>query len=201
MYMHHSPLSRILRGSKILIALGLVVAVLAAGATFLFPLEYRADASVLIISKSRYGVDPYTVVKSAERVGENIVQIIGTDDFYDKVKVQEGYSVNWNAFDSLDAREKRKAWQKHLQGSVVYGTGVLNISAFSTDPKQAIALAGAAADTLVSKGWQYVGGDVTLQVVNHPVVTKWPVRPNLVTNAILGLFIGMLLGALIVSRK
>jgi len=88
MRMHHSPLTRMLQGSKILLALGFVTAVLAAGATFLFPLEYRADASVLIISKSRYGVDPYTVVKSAERVGENIAQIISTDDFYDKVKVQ-----------------------------------------------------------------------------------------------------------------
>ncbi|PIR75238.1 MAG: hypothetical protein CO030_01640 [Candidatus Magasanikbacteria bacterium CG_4_9_14_0_2_um_filter_42_11] len=199
--MHHSPLSRILQGSKILLALGFVTAVLAAGATFLFPLEYRADASVLIISKSRYGVDPYTVVKSAERVGENIAQIIGTDDFYDKVKVQEGYSVDWNVFDSLDSREKRKEWNKHVQGAVVYGTGVLNISAYSTEPKQAMALAGAASDTLVSKGWQYIGGDVTLQVVNHPVVTTWPVRPNFFTNAVLGFVVGLLLGSLIVVRK
>ncbi|EKD67273.1 MAG: hypothetical protein ACD_48C00502G0004 [uncultured bacterium] len=199
--MHHSPLTRILQGSKILLALGLVTAVLAAGATFLFPLEYRADASVLIISKSRYGVDPYTVVKSSERVGENIVQIIGTDDFYDKVKVQEGYTVDWNVFDNLDARNKRKEWQKHVQGSVVYGTGVLNVSAYSPDPTQAMQLAGAASDTLVSKGWQYVGGDVTLQVVNHPVVSKWPVRPNLVVNAFLGFLVGVLMGALIVVRK
>ena len=199
--MHHSPLTRILQGSKILLALGLVTSVLAAGATFLFPLEYRADASVLIISKSRYGVDPYTVVKSSERVGENIVQIIGTDDFYDKVKVQEGYTVDWNVFDNLDARNKRKEWQKHVQGSVVYGTGVLNVSAYSPDPTQAMQLAGAASDTLVSKGWQYVGGDVTLQVVNHPVVSKWPVRPNLVVNAFLGFLVGVLMGALIVVRK
>ena len=88
-----------------------------------------------------------------------------------------------------------------MQGSVVYGTGVLNISAYSTDPKQAMALAGASSDTLVSKGWQYVGGDVTLQVVNHPVVTKWPVRPNLFINAVLGFVVGLLLGALVVTRK
>ena len=88
-----------------------------------------------------------------------------------------------------------------MQGSVVYGTGVLNVSAYSPDPTQAMQLAGAASDTLVSKGWQYVGGDVTLQVVNHPVVSKWPVRPNLVVNAFLGFLVGVLMGALIVVRK
>ncbi|PIR76661.1 MAG: hypothetical protein COU32_00915 [Candidatus Magasanikbacteria bacterium CG10_big_fil_rev_8_21_14_0_10_42_10] len=199
--MFHSPLSRILQGSKILVALGLVTAILAAGVTLLFPLEYRADAGVLIISQSRYGVDPYTVVKSAERIADNIVQVMGTDDFYEKVKQQDGYTINWNVFDTLDARKKRNAWQKGVQGSVVYGTGVLNISAYSTDPEQAKDLAGAAADTLVSKGWQYVGGDVTLQVVNHPVVTKWPVRPNIFTNAVLGFAVGVLLGALVVTRR
>ena len=199
--MFHSPLSRILQGSKILVALGLVTAILAAGVTLLFPLEYRADAGVLIISQSRYGVDPYTVVKSAERIADNIVQVMGTDDFYEKVKQQDGYTINWNVFDTLDARKKRNAWQKGVQGSVVYGTGVLNISAYSTDPEQAKDLAGAAADTLESKGWQYVGGDVTLQVVNHPVVTKWPVRPNIFTNAVLGFAVGVLLGALVVTRR
>ena len=64
-----------------------------------------------------------------------------------------------------------------------------------------MALAGAASDTLVSKGWQYIGGDVTLQVVNHPVVTTWPVRPNFFTNAVLGFVVGLLLGSLIVVRK
>lgn len=199
--MHHSPFTQLVRGSKILIALGLVAALLAAGATFLFPLEYRADASVLIISQSRYGVDPYTVVKSAERVGENLAQVMGTDDFYQKVKDQEGYTIDWSKFDSLDGRKKRKAWQKQLQASVVFGTGVLNISAYNTDPAKAQALAGAAADALVAKGWQYVGGDVTMQVVNRPVVTNWPVRPNIVMNALLGFVIGVLIGGLIVTRK
>ncbi len=184
-----------------IIGLGLIVAVLAGALSLLFPLEYRADAGVLIVSKSRYGVDPYTVVKSAERVGENLVQVMKTDDFYEKVKIQEGYGVDWRAFESLTERKKRKYWQKQLQGSVVFGTGVLNISAYHTDAQGARELAGAAADALVSRGWQYVGGDVTMQVVNSPVATDWPVRPNIIINAILGFFIGGLLGAFVVSRR
>ena len=199
--MHHSPFSRIRNGFKVVIAVGLITSVLAAGATFLFPLQYRADAGILIISQSRYGVDPYTVAKSAERIGENLVQVMKTDDFYQKVHETEGYHVQWQVFDELTARKKRKAWQNDVQGAMVYGTGVLNISAYSTDATQAAALAGATADAMGSKGWQYVGGDVTLQVVNQPVVTDWPVRPNIAFNALLGAFLGVLGSAFFVSRK
>ena len=181
--------------------IGLLVSALAVIVTFLFPLQYRADAQVLIISKSRYGVDPYTIVKSAERVGENIAQVMRTNDFYNKVKSQEGYYVDWTYFEKHNERQKRKLWQKTLNGSVVFGTGVLNVNAYHTDPRQARQLAGAAADTLVSKGWQYVGGDVTMSIVNEPVVTRLPVRPNLLVNAIVGFLVGVLLMGFAVVRR
>ncbi len=199
--MHHSPLTRIQKGWKMIFGLGMIVAVLSGALSLLLPLEYRADAGVLIVSKSRYGVDPYTVVKSAERVGENLVQVMQTDDFYEKVKAQEGYSINWRPFEALPERKERKKWQKSVQGSVVFGTGVLNISAYNTNPRVAQDMAGAAADALVAKGWQYVGGDITMQVVNSPVATDWPVRPNIILNAVLGLMLGGLLGAFVVTRS
>jgi len=80
-----SSLALLTKRWKLIVAVGLIFSVASLGVTMLFPLEYRADAEVFIISKSRYGVDPYTVVKSAERVGENIAQVMKTDDFLAKV--------------------------------------------------------------------------------------------------------------------
>lgn len=197
--MRHSILLNFIRGWKMIVGLGIVVSVFSVAFSFLFPLEYRADAGVLIVSKSRYGVDPYTVVKSAERVGENLAQVMRTDNFYEKVKAQEGYDIDWKSFESfLSERKKRKQWQRQVQGSVVFGTGVLNITAYDTNSQVAKQLAGATANALVSKGWQYVGGDVTLQIVNSPVVSDWPARPNIILNALLGFIVGGLLGAFIV---
>jgi len=62
-------------------------------------------------------------------------------------------------------------------------------------------LAAASADALVARGWEYVGGDVTMKVVNNPIATRWPVRPNLVLNALLGFVVGTLLMGLLVVRK
>lgn len=185
---------------RFMVLLGLLVSVIAGGLTFLWPLQYRADAQVLIISKSRYGVDPYTVVKSAERVGENLVEIMKTDDFLVKVRATPGFNLDWSAFDTLNERQKRKAWPKMINGSVVYGTGVLNVSSYHQNPDTAKQLAGAVAQTLADKAWEYVGGDVILKVVNTPVATRFPVKPNPFMNAALGFVAGALLAALIIAR-
>lgn len=199
--MFHSPLHTLLRRWKIILLSAILVGVVSGLLTLVFPLQYRADAQVLIISQSRYGVDPYTTIKSAERIGENIIQIMRTNDFYRKVREQVGHNIDWKKFDALGERDRRKLWGKTIAPSVVYGTGVLNISAYHNDPKQAENLAGAAVDALSAKGWEYVGGDVTIKVVNEPIVSKWPVRPNIALNALLGFIVGILLSSLFIVRK
>lgn len=180
---------------------GIVLALLAALGTLLLPRSYRADAQILIISQSRYGVDPYTVVKSAERVGENIAAIMKTPDFYGKTKEQADYRVDWQYFEMLQERKKRALWEKSVVGSVVFGTGVLNVSAYHPNASQAEQLAGAAAATLVRRGSEYVGSDVAMRVVSNPVATRFPVRPNIFFNAIIGGFIGVMLAAFVVVRR
>lgn len=201
MFLDNSPFTILGKRYKFIIFIGLIIGIVSLLISLLFPLEYRADAQALIISKSRYGVDPYTVVKSAERVGENLVQVVGTSDFYNKVMLQAGYNIDRTKFDNVSERERRKLWQKTVQSSVVYGTGVVNVSAYSTDASQAKQLAGATVDALASKGWEYVGGDVTIKVVNQPVVTRFPARPNLVLNLIVGLFVGVVLSSILVIKK
>ncbi|MBU2542481.1 hypothetical protein KJ785_02905 [Patescibacteria group bacterium] len=190
MFLEHSPIKLLKKRWKIMVFAGLLVSVLTLVVLMLFPLKYRADAQVLIISKSRYGVDPYTVVKSAERVGENISQIVKTNDFYEKVMSQPGYNLDKSSFDRLPEKKKRKFWQKTVNTSVVYGTGVLNVNVYHKDKEQAKLLASAVANTLVTKGWEYVGGDVAMKVVNDAVVSNYPVKPNLILNAILGFLVG-----------
>lgn len=200
--MFDHPARTLKKRAKIISIVGVVVGVLAMLASFMMPLEYRADAQVLIISQTRYGVDPYTVVRSAERVGENIAQVMETQDFYQKVVAQKRFGLDTSRFEHVPERTQRKRWAKALDGSVVFGTGVLNVSAYHKDPAQAEAFANAAAAALVEKGWEYVGGDVTMKIVNDAVVTRWPARPNVLLNTILGLIVGMvLMSALVLARK
>ncbi len=201
--MRHHPIYQIKKQWKFIFLLSLICGLLGGLASLLMPLEYRSDAQVLIISKTRFGVDPYTVVKSAERVGDNVVKVMGTSDFYEKVFSLEEYALDNSKFEGkkITERVKRKRWKKALEPSMEYGTGVLNISTFNTNSNEATKLAAASARALELHGWEYVGGDVTFKVVNDPITTKWPARPNLLLNALIGFLTGGLLITLFISWK
>ncbi len=197
--MSHS-LKAVFKRKRAIILLGVLCAFLSFALTLLFPLKHRADAQILIITKSRFGVDPYTIVKSAERVGENLARVINTTDFYTKVRSYD-YGIDWSVYDSAKTEKKRrKLWQKNVSTGVVYGTGILSVSTFDQDPAQALTLAASVSDTLVRRGWEYVGGDVSMKIVNDPVVTQFPVKPNPLTNGIAGLVFGLLLGSVLAVR-
>jgi hypothetical protein len=167
-----------------------ICGVLAAGVSLFTPWEYRADADVLIVSRSRYGVDPYTVAKSAERIGENIAQVVTTDDFFGKVMSEPNYSVDRSRFENISERVKRRRWGKAVDASVVYGTGVLHFSAYAKTPESAAQLAGASAAALTRYAPEYVGGDVTFKLLNSPVSTRFPARPRILFAFVLGAFFG-----------
>ena len=196
-----SVATTLVRRGKIIFGVGVLFALIGLGISFAFPLEYRADAGVLIVPKTRFGVDPYTVVKSAERVGDNLAAVMKTDDFRAKVKSLEGTNLDWGKFETLTPREKRRTWPQMVNASVVYGTGVLRVSAYNTNEIQAAAFAAAAAQTLATKGFEYVGGDMSIRVVDNPVVTPWPVRPNIPVNMVLGFVVGVLVMSVIVVRN
>ena len=198
---HHDPIDVLKKRSKIIVATGLLFAIAAALVSFAFPLQYRADAQVFIISQSRFGVDPYTVVRSAERIGENITQIMKTNDFYQKVTTQSTFGLDTSYFEGVPEREKRERWNKTIESSVVFGTGVLNISAYHENPEQAKAYAAASVQALVDRGWEYIGKEVTIKIINAPVVTKWPARPNIIVNTLLGFMLGIFVMSVNVLRK
>lgn len=195
------PIAVLSRQWKTCFLWGILSALIVSSISLLLPLEYRADAAVYIISKSRYGVDPYTVVKSAEQVGQNITQVMKTQDFFDKVMTLVPATFDKSQFQNVTDRVRTKRWQKTVDGSVVFGTGVLNVSAYHRDPAQANILASALVDTLVQKGYEYVGGDVTIKQVNKAIVSRFPVRPNLPLNAFLGFVLGLFVSAAVIFSR
>lgn len=190
----------ILKHLKLIIVWGVLLAIVTGGVSMLFPKQYSADGQVLVISRDRSGVDPYTQAKSAERIGENLAQVMRTSDFYDKVMELTTYPFDKSRWNQLSEREQRKKWREDVQASVVYGTGLLNVRVYSFNKSDVYNLAMAVTQTVASRGWEYLGGDVTLKVVNTPLVSRWPARPNILLNMIIGFVAGVLLAGLWVAR-
>lgn len=181
---------------KLMLLWGIIGALLFGGASFLLPLEYSADSSVLLISRTQAGVDPYTQAKSAERIGENLAQLMATSDFYQKVIESTVDNFDTTYWRNLPERERRKQWPRDVVGTVQYGASILSIKVYASTREQAVALGEAVTKTVVDRGWEYVGGDVIFKEVDAPLASQLPSRPNFVVNAGIGFWVGIVVSGL-----
>jgi capsular polysaccharide biosynthesis protein len=180
----------------LLVIWGIIGAILAGSISFVFPLQYSATSQVLIISKDRNGVDPYTQSKSAERISENLAEIIKTTDFYNKVMESTAVPFDKDFWKNLTERQQRKSWGRNVQPETVYGTSLLKITTYAETPDEVKNFCNAVTQTITTRGWEYIGGDVVLKQVDNPLVSLFPTRPNLIINVLAGFLVGILLSAL-----
>ncbi len=193
-------LSLLFKHAKLIFIWGVVFALAVGGLSLLVPHAYSADSQILIISRDKSGLDPFSQTKLAERIGENLSGIVQTEDFFNKVMEQAGTSFDKSRWTNLDERTLRKYWQRDVQGQMVYGTSLLRITVYGPTKAEAENLSGAVTQTLVSRAWEYIGGDVSLKVVNSPLVSRFIARPNLPVNTAVGFVLGMCLAAMWVVR-
>lgn len=194
-----TPIHTLRRSWKTLLgfaALGLVVSGMA---TFVQPLRYGATARLLVIQRTSYGVDPFTAVKSAERVAENLAQVISTTDFFIKV-IEQDATINTNYFSSR-ADVARRQWRRMARTSVAPGTGLLAVTVLHPDTVEATKISKAVAEVLTSRGREYIGGDIEIKLVDAPIASRFPVAPNIPVNLASGLVLGLLVGAVLALRR
>ena len=184
---------------KLILVWGIIFSLLAGIVTLFLPKQYSAQSQILIISRDRSGVDPYTQAKSAERIGENLSQVMKTNDFYKRV-LSSSYSFDKDAWKKLPERKQRKNWDKDIETSVLFGTGLMSINAYSKSKTDAVNLAAAVAQVITSQGWEYVGGNVVIKYVSSPLTPRLPARPNFVLNILIGFGLGVVLASLWVSK-
>lgn len=176
----------------LIIGWGIVVGGIVAIISLVLPASYGAESAVLIISRDRSGVDPYTQAKSAEQVGGNLVQVLQTDDFFHKV-MASAYFFDKERWNNFDDRGRRKNWHRDVVAAVVGGTSLLKITTYSVRSDDSLALARAVTETLAAQGADYVGGDIAFKVVDNPLLSPWLRRPNVILNTLGGFLVGMIL--------
>ncbi|MEK7665920.1 MAG: hypothetical protein AAB337_03530 [Patescibacteria group bacterium] len=170
-------------------ALGLFLGVVL---SFLRPLEYSSTTRLLILQQIG-AVDAYTASRAAERVADDLANIIYTTTFYGKV-ISASSNIDQEYFGDNEHR-LRKKWGRTVDATVARGTGLLEINVYHTDVEQAELIARAVTAVLVSEGWTFTsGGSISIQQVDDPLNSRWPMRPNIPVNAFTGFFLGGLAG-------
>jgi capsular polysaccharide biosynthesis protein len=160
--------------------------------SFLRPLEYSSTTR-LIIRQNLGAVDVYTAARSAERVADDLSIGIYTDEVYDAV-LEHSAAIDESYFGE-ERRKIRDNWEDAISTAVSRGTGYLTIKVYHTDVAQAELVASTIATVLTEQGTDFTSGtNIEIRVVDQPLNSKWPVRPNILVNAFSGLVLGLLAG-------
>lgn len=180
-----------------LILCSLVGLILGVALAFLFPLEHSATSRLLIIPSATLGVDPYTAIKSAERISENLAQIVGTSSFFEQVlRTRNQFQLDTSRFENITERQRRKEWEKMVSPQPLSGTSLFAVTVYHTDREQASRWSEAIDSVLASRGFEYTGKDTQIKIVDTPVVSRFVSRPNFPVFGFLGLALGAFLGAI-----
>ncbi len=87
-------------------------------------------------------------------------------------------------------------WLKTVDTRTISDTGIIEINVYHPRPAQAQQIALAVNDLLVNKNALYQGDEqkVQLKVIDQPLVSPYPVKPNIIRN-----FLAALAGSLVMS--
>ena len=194
MTLKEHPLALLRRSWPALLIGGLVGALLAAVLSFTQQLEYSSTVRLLITQPGATNTDPYTILKSNERIAQNLSQLLSTSSFFENILVQAS-GVNKDYF-PVDENDRRRAWSRSIGTSVEPGSGLMLVTVFHPIRAQAHSLVQAAADELAKQAPNFYGYSVRVQVIDAPLDSRWITRPNFLNNALAGLVLGSLLGLL-----
>ncbi len=185
------------RDWRAVLVVTLVTVLLAFVITLIQPFLYSSTVSVLVLQKSGFSIDAYSASKSEERIANKLAQVIYASSFQNKV-LNSGFAIDRGYFQN-DEQKKRDQWSKMVETVVPAGLSKLQVTVYHKDPNQAVQIAQAVAFILTSEKREYIGiDDVDLKVLDTPLASKYPVKPNIVLNIGLGIVLGFILGIIYV---
>ncbi|MBP6945594.1 hypothetical protein KBD61_03710 [Patescibacteria group bacterium] len=176
-----------------LAVLGLVLAVLF---SLILPFQRSSTVRVLITQPTASGLDPYTAIKSTERVASSLSELIYTTTFFDNV-LSANDQIDKTYFPQ-DEYDRRRLWRQSIETAVTPGTGIMSLSAFHRDPAQARLIVDGVAREMATQTPTYFGYNIRVQIIDAPLDSRWFARPEFVQNGALGAGLGALLGLMII---
>ena len=87
-----------------------------------------------------------------------------------------------------------KVWSKTVNAKAINDSGIISLNIYHTDRSQTELISRAVAYTLQTKhGLYHGGGDkVSIKIIDEPIVSNYPVKPNLVLNFGLALILSLI---------
>jgi len=174
-----------------ILSLVFLAVVISAGVSLINPLKYSAESRLLVVQNTS-GVDPYTVSKSNEYLGNLFSQVAYSGSFYNLV-LASPYDIDKSYF-SGNYNNQMRIWNKTIQTKTLSDTGIIEINVYHPNPYQAQQIALAVNDILINKNSNYQGNGqaIKVNIIDQPLISNYPVKPNLPQNILIALLASLL---------
>ncbi|NQU99589.1 MAG: hypothetical protein HQ538_02525, partial [Parcubacteria group bacterium] len=159
--------------------------------------EYKSEVKLLVIQNQGQRLDAYTAARSAQTVGEVISKMVYTSSFFDRV-ITSNFEIDDDF--GVDVEDRKEKWKDRVQTRLIDETGSVQIEVYHINRKQAEQIAFGIAYVMINYGENYHGGgsQIEIKMVDLPITSEKPVRPNILNNTVAGFGLGMLLSIVIV---
>ena len=191
--------------SGAVMAIVLIFLISGSALTFSQPLKYRSRSRLLIISN--LSADSYTVSKSNQYLSNLFSEVIYSSSFFDLTSNNSQYSIDKNYFNG-SYKKQMKTWINTVETRSTGDSGILEISVYHQNPAQAKQISLAINNTLMTKSFNYQGTNqeqIKFNVIDQPIVSDYPVKPNIISNLSASLIFGLIFSLIYVylfpSRK
>jgi len=156
-------------------------------------LKYRSSSRLLIIQDNT-SLDPYSLSTSNQYLGSLLSEAAYSGSFFELLSASDS-QVDWTYFGSA-YKDQIQKWKETVAIQNVGNTGIIQIDIYHPNPSQARAISLAVNNLLIAKNGLYQNGgkNLKLEIIDQPVLSSWPVRPNLPLNFSAALILGLLFG-------
>lgn len=143
--------------------------------------EYSSTAKILIIQEQNQNLDAYIASKASESISKTLKDAILSSSFRNSVLSE--YSDE-SAYNFIGEKKKRKQWQKSVDAKIIPNTSILQIKTYDVSSFNSEKLLNNIISVLLEKHRDYHGGgdSIRLQIVDTPITSTYPVRPNWIVN-------------------
>lgn len=162
--------------------------------TAIQPFKYGAKSKLLVVQSYDGIVDPYAASRSNEYLSNVLASVVSSESFFYEA-VNSGFYVDQSYFPQR-ADKRLKEWNKTVDAKAVNDTGIIIVNVYHRDKYQAEQIASAINYVMKAKNGLYHGAGerVSVKVVDPPIVSRFPVKPNVVLNVSLAIILGLVLG-------
>ena len=162
--------------------------------SFLQPLKYSAESQVLVVPDYQQTRDPYQISRTNEYLSSLLAQVTYSSSFFEAT-VKPDYQID-TAYFGDTAKKRMTSWRNTIKVKPINDSGAISVKVYHTDKQQAEKLVRAINYNLITKNNYYhgLGDKVTLKVIDEPLVSNWPAKPNLPLNFGLAIVLGVLIG-------